>query len=306
MQPPNRQRRYLPSHAVLRSFECAARHCSFTLAAEELHLTQSAISRQVKELEEMIGTNLFRRVGRRLVLTIAGAQLADEIAVDLDNIHQTIMRAISAGRQGTMLKVAVLPTFASRWLIPRLPEFAALHPEIELSFSTRLEPFDMTRERFDLAVHFGAQDWPDTDMRPLCRESMVPVAAPDFVKAHGLHGLDALRFVPLLHMETRPLVWRQFFDAVGLEPKTAMAGKYFDQFSMVIAAAVASLGAALLPAYLIEHELAEGQLVRLGEEAITTENSYFLVTPSNRAHQQVGLFCDWMVSAISETTLGAD
>lgn len=297
------QRRYLPSHSTLRSFECAARHQSFTLAAEELHLTQSAISRQVKELEEIIGTNLFRRAGRRVLLTKAGQTLANELSVDLENIHQTIMRAVSAGRQGTTLRIAVLPGFASRWLIPRLPEFSAHHPQIELSLSTRLKPFDMSREHFDLAVHFGTDDWPDTDMKELCSETMIAVSSPEFRDQYRIKNLKKIAEVPLLHMETRPMIWKQFFQSNGIADDAILAGKYFDQFSMVIAAAVASLGAALVPTYLIEREINSGLLVRLGEATVTTKNGYYLVTPSNRQNEQVDLLCNWMKDSVGKKVL---
>jgi LysR family glycine cleavage system transcriptional activator len=294
------QRRFLPPHSMLRSFESAARHQSFTLAAEELHLTQSAISKQVKDLEEMIGVALFRRAGRRVVLTEAGQKLASEISVDLENIHQTIMRAVSAGQQDAALRVAVLPGFASEWLIPRLPEYEALHPNINLSFSTRLEPFDLQREHFDLAVHFGREEWPDADLRKLSDETMIPVASPAFVKRHQLAGIEDLAKVPLLHMETRPLVWRAFFERAGIAADGNLSGKYFDQFSMVIAAALASLGAALIPSYLIEKELNDNELFRLSDMTITTQNSYFLVSPRNRKDAAADAFADWMVSSISK------
>jgi LysR family glycine cleavage system transcriptional activator len=300
MHKQNIQRRYLPSHSVLRSFECAARHQSFTLAAEELHLTQSAISRQVKELEDNVGTALFRRSGRRVLLTKAGRTLAEKLAVDLENIHQTIMRAVSAGRQGTAISMAVLPGFASRWLIPRLPEFSAQHPNIELNLSTRIKPFDLDREHFDLAIHFGTDDWPDTDMRELCTETMIAVSSPEFKKQYKICDLNKLADVPLLHMETRPVVWQQFFQQNGIEDNIILSGKYFDQFSMIIAGAVASLGAALVPTYLIERELGAGLLVQLGEPTVTTKNSYYMVTPSNRRNEDVDLLCDWMKNSVGE------
>ena len=178
----NLQRRFLPSNAVLRSFEAAARLESFTLAAEEQHLTQSAISRQVKEMEQIIGVELFHRAGRGVVLTDAGRSLSKEIAIDLENTRRTIMRAVSAGKNGTALRVATLPTFASRWLIPRLPDFYSKNPNIEVNLSTRLKPFDMFAENFDLAVHFGKEDWPGTDMTFLCDENLVPIASPAFIE----------------------------------------------------------------------------------------------------------------------------
>lgn len=299
----NVQRRFLPSHSTLRSFECAARHQSFTLAAEELNLTQSAVSRQVKELEDTVGVALFRRAGRRVVLTEAGQKLSTEIAVDLENIHQTIMRAVSAGRQHMALRVAVLPGFASRWLIPRLPEFEHKHPDISLSLSTRLEPFDMEREHFDLAVHFGQEDWPDADLRKLSDEKMIPVASPEFVARHGVLSAEQLAVFPLLHMATRPLAWRTFFQSINGATSGDLSGKYFDQFSMVISAAIASLGAALIPAYLIEHELEEGRLVKLSEMSITTRNSYYLVAPRNRQNPAADAFTKWMISSIKNSAI---
>jgi len=292
------QRRFLPSHAILRSFECAARHESFTLAAAELHLTQSAVSRQVKEFEQIIGTDLFRRVGRRVVLTRAGKNLAVELAVDLENIRQTIMHAISAGETGTVIRVATLPAFASRWLIPRLAEFTALHKDIEISFSTRLEPFDMQRDHFDLAVHFGSKDWPGTDMECLCSETMVPVVSPTFKADHNLTNIAGLANAPLLHMETRATIWQDFFKQEHVPHTSVLSGKYFDQFALVIAGAVAGLGAALVPTYLIERELTEGKLIALGQASITTKNNYYLVTPENTQNEHVFLFAQWMKDTV--------
>ena len=303
MLKSNIQRRHLPSHSILRSFECAARHQSFTQAAEELHLTQSAISRQVKELEEIIGTNLFRRTGRQVQLTKPGKILAQELAVDLENIHQTIMRAISAGRENTAIRLATLPGFASRWLIPRLPEFSALFPDIEISMATRLEPFDMNRDHVDLAIHFGTEDWPDTDMIELCSETMIAVCSPEFKQQYRVGQIESLVPAPLLHMETRPLVWAQFFEQNSIAEKPSSSGKYFDQFSMIIAGAIASLGAGLIPTYLIERELDAGQLVRIGDLSITTKNSYYLVTPSNRQNTDVDHLCNWMVNSVGSRIL---
>jgi len=303
MHSPNIQRRYLPSHAVLRSFECAARHESFTLAAEELHLTQSAISRQVKEFEQLIGIDLFRRVGRRVVLTDAGRNLAKELALDLENIRQTVMRAVSAGDYGAALRVATLPTFASRWLIPRLPEFAALHPDIEVSLYTRLQPFDLDREKFDLAIHFGTDDWPLTDMQILCSEKMMAVASPEFIKKYEATDVQQLPQLPLLHLESRATAWQEFFHQADLTDISVLSGKYFDQFSMVIAGALASLGAALVPAYLIERELRDGSLRTLSPRTITTKNNYYLVAPENKKNEHVKLFSEWMKAAVSQTII---
>ena len=175
-------KKHIPSFATLRSFESAARHESFTLAADELHLTQSAISRQVKELELSMGVNLFRRVGRHVVLTNAGKKFADDVSVDLERVRQTLARAILAGDKSTVLRIATMPTFASRWLIPKLPNFLESHPDIELSMAARMEPFNLSAGRFDLAIHYGKANWPNTQMTKICSEELFAVASPDFKK----------------------------------------------------------------------------------------------------------------------------
>lgn len=291
------QRRLLPSHAILRSFECAARHESFTLAAEELHLTQSAISRQVKELEQAIGTDLFRRSGRRVVLTEAGQSLASELAIDLENIRQTMLRAITSGERGASLRIAVLPTFASRWLIPRLQSFTDQWPDVTVNLATKLKSFDMEKERFDIAIHFGTDDWPDTKMVRLFEEEMIVVCAPEFQTRYNLTDTSQLESLPLLHLETRPTAWSDWFSKVGMDDKQAYSGKQFDQFSMLIAGALASLGVALLPKYLIESELAAGRLVRLAKTSLITNNSYFIVTTAGSNRPHVAAFSKWIKSA---------
>jgi len=289
----------LPSLAVLRCFEAAARRESFTLAAEELHLTQSAVSRQVRELEQTLGFPLFRRVGRRVVLSDAGRRFAEQIGTDLERLRQTVYQTIAAGDQRRALRIASLPTFANRWLIPRLERFEESNPDIVVSIGTRLEPFDFHRERFDLAIHFGSQDWPDTCMVRLCDEEVVAVAAPEFVERHRLSGSVDLAAVPLLHLDSRPQAWRDWFRAAGITDEPAPRGKWFDQFSMIITATVSGLGASLLPAYLIEEELRTGRLVRIGETALHTDKSYFIVTPAGAPDELCGRFIDWIRSEVT-------
>jgi LysR family glycine cleavage system transcriptional activator len=292
-------RRQLPSFGALRSFECAARHESFTKAAEELSLTQGAVSRQVKELEVAVGLQLFRRVGRRVVLTDAGRAFASEVTVDLERLRQTLTRAIAAGSTQTALRVATLPTFTGRWLIPRLADFEKRHPRIQVNFLTRLEPFDMTREHFDLAVHFGDPVWPDGELTRLFGETLVPVASPMFRKRWRLNEPLALLKAPLLHLETRPRAWHDWFAHMGIQTREAIEGKRFDHFTMIIAAAANDLGAALLPRYLIEKELDGGALVALNSSGFTTTNAYYLVRHRGDRSPGVDLFADWLLDATS-------
>lgn len=293
-------RRFLPSFATLRSFESAARHENFTKAAEELSLTQGAISRQIGELEAAIGVTLFRRAGRRVLLTDAGRAFADELSIDLERLQQTIFRAIAAGNGESALRVATFPTFASRWLIPRLAGFEEMHPSIQVSCFARLEPFDLAREHFDLALHFGAANWPDARMLRLFGETMVPVASPDFARAHDVCDPHALLRARLLHLDTRPGAWKDWFTLVGLDTPGALHGKQFDHFSMIIAAAVSSLGAALLPSYLIERELSDGLLLRLNGPSLRTDNAYYVARPAGEPLPHVQHFLDWLVEATCE------
>ncbi|RWM09922.1 MAG: LysR family transcriptional regulator [Mesorhizobium sp.] len=287
----------LPSYALLRSFECAARHESFTQAAEELHLTQSAVSRQVKELEDMMGATLFRRVGRRVALTEAGRRFAADLAIDLENLRQSVVRAIAVGEQISTLRIGILPTFASRWLIPRLATFLSDHPDIEIRLETRTLPFDITRERFDIAIHFGKADWPDARMTKLFDEEMLPVASPKFRDTHMATEPARLAKAPLLHLITRESAWIDWFAMNKISDRRLLTGRHFDQFSMIIAAASASLGAALLPKYLIETELDSGILVPLSDMPLKTHNSYFVVSAAGDVNPQVNAFTRWLMSA---------
>ena len=287
-------RRHLPSFAVLRSFEAAARYESFTLAAEELCLTQSAISRQIKDLEAVVGIELFHRVGRRVKLTEAGSNFAQELAEDLERIRQTVFRAIAAGEQGTALRIATLPTFASRWLIPRLPLFEREYPDIQVSLTTRVDKFDLSKEHIDAALHYGGANWPDANITELCAESMIAVASPEFKEKHDLSTEEALAACPLIHLETRPTQWNDWFEEAGIEGLSKLHGKQFGQFSMIISGAIAGLGAALLPSYLIENELSEGHLVIVSDVKLTTENKYYVVTPKGAQSEAVQCFVDWI------------
>lgn len=295
------QRRFLPSIAALRSFEAAARHQSFTQAAEELNLSQGAISKQVKEMEQIVGAQLFRRTGREVVLTRAGRQLAADVTAELENIQRMMLRAVSAGNMHATIHVAILPTFASLWLIPRLPDFFDKHPDLEISFSTRLKPFDLAAEGFDLAIHFGRDNWPNTRLRKFFDERMLPVASPEFIAKHGIRSLADAQKAPLLHISSRPSAWHDYLDRTGQIDRELLTGRYFDQFSMVIAAAQASLGIGLLPRYLIEAEIESGALVAVAEEEHVTDNCYYFVTPSGQQDANVEKFHDWMVAQAART-----
>lgn len=293
----------MPSFSVLRSFECAAKHQSFTLAAQELTLTQSAISRQIKELELMVGEDLFRRVGRRVELTERGARFSANLRLDLERIEATVFQAMTASDDEAILRIAVLPTFASRWLIPRLPNFEALHPNIQIHLSVRESTFNLVREHFDAALHFGPAVWPDGDLVKLCTEIMIPVASPAWIEKHGVEEVKDLLEAPVIHLESRPLAWNEWFSVAGIEDLGVLGGRQYGQFSMVIAGAIASLGAAILPSYLIEAELGDGRLNKISDVGLSTQNAYYIATPTGIKDPRIDAFSKWVLGQIGSPSI---
>jgi LysR family glycine cleavage system transcriptional activator len=293
-QPTSSRRLILPSLTALRSFECAARHGSFTFAAEELHLTQSAVSRQVRELELTVGTPLFHRIGRRVVLTEAGRSLAAELSVELENIKHILLRAVAVGSVGASLRVATLPAFASRWLIPRLPDFDRRHPGVEVNLCTRLEPFDLARERFDLAIHYGAEDWPGSRLEKLCEETVVAVASPGLLERLRPGTAGDLANASLLHLESRPRAWPDWFRLSEIDTPPLLPGRRFDHYGMLIAAIDAGLGVGLVPDYLIDKELESGTLVRVPGPAMRSTDAYYLAYPLGADNPNARLFGAWL------------
>ncbi|MBL4767259.1 MAG: LysR family transcriptional regulator, partial [Rhodobacteraceae bacterium] len=215
-------RRFLPSIASLRAIEALDRLGSASAVAEELSLTQSAISRQLQALERQIGVDLILRDSKRLALTDAAQDYATEVRQALNQIAQASLRLQVAPLGGT-LNLAILPTFGMRWLMPRLPDFARLNPDVTINMATRLEPFNFAMEAFDAALHYGSQDWPGTNSILLKGEQIVPVCTADLAR-------NDLQDLPLLHIQTRPLAWQYWFENHGLQSDDN-SGTMYDQFS---------------------------------------------------------------------------
>jgi LysR family glycine cleavage system transcriptional activator len=285
----------LPPTGDLAAFEAAARHLSFTRAAEELSLTQSAVSRAVRQLEDRIGVKLFERVRQRVALTPAGALYLVDVRALLEGLGAATHRIMAFAGQATVLNVAVLPTFATRWLMPRLPRFSAAHPELTLNFFTRVDSFDFVQEGFDAAIHYGDPDWPGATCRKLMDEVMAPVASPAYRQSLGLREPRDLLRATLMHQATRAGAWADWFALAGVAPPAVLEGPRFEQFSMVAGAAVAGLGAAILPRGLVEDELAAGKLEILFPPLLTTGKAYWAVAPDAKADKPpVSLFLDWV------------
>ncbi len=290
-------RAYLPSLAALSVFEAAARHLSFTRAGEELGLTQGAVSRQVAQLEGLLGVPLFERVRQRVMLSAAGSAYLAEIRPILERLTAATVNAMASRGLGGVLNLAVLPTFGTRWLIPRLGGFIERHPDITINFVTRIVPFDFDTDALDAAIHFGRAVWPGAVLHRLMGEEIVPVASPGLIEREHLGApADALR-VMLLEQVTRPNAWRHWLVAQGLNPDKARPGARFEQLAMVAQAAIAGLGLAILPRFLIEDELRTGALRMPFGRPMVGEDGYYLVYPREKAAQpSVAAFRDWLLA----------
>ncbi|UHS57606.1 LysR family transcriptional regulator [Agrobacterium vaccinii] len=293
------RRRLVPDIVTLQAFECAARHGNFTRAAEELNLTQSAVSRQISDLEAQTGMLLFERIRRRVVLSEAGRKFLPDVQRLLHQSEQLMVRAVTAGASSTSLSIATLPTFGSRWLTPRLHKFMASRPETVLTVGSRSQPFDFDEEGFDIAIHYGQPVWAHGTCTFLCNEVIVPVASPALLAMRAVEHQADMLDGPLLHVSTRPKLWTEWFEMNGLASDQAYRGSRFDQFSMLIEAAISGLGFALLPRYLIETELKSGLLQVIFDVPLQTENSYYIALPEGRQDNALArAFQNWLLEQV--------
>ena len=286
-------RRYLPSLASLRALEALDRLGTATAAAEELSLTQSAVSRQLQILEEQLGAPLITREKRRMHMTDAGARYASEVRTALSLIARAAMQLHVQPSAGG-LSLAILPSFGMRWLVPRLAQFAGLHPDVTVNLSTRMEAVQFQAEPFDAAIHYGNGHWDECQSILLREETLIPVCAPDFLDRLPLDSAEALCTLPLLHIETRPEAWRRWLASHNAPPPS-LAGAQFDQFSTITQAAIHGLGIALLPDFIAEQELRAGRLVTAFGGPTRSIGAYYLVWPnSNAQNPTLALFRDWI------------
>lgn len=296
-------RRKIPSLQALACFDAAARHESYTRAAQELALTQGAVSRQITALESFVGVALFRRTRHGVALTASGRDYATQVASRLQALEQDTLDVMSTQGRGSVLQIAAVPTFATRWLIPRLPSLKRQYPDITVHLETRTRPFMFADTPFDAALFAGTPEqlsnWAGTQAVKLLDEDVVPVCSPDWLGGQPSLPPDALTRLPLLQQSTRPLAWRQWFEAHGVASHQALAGARFELFSMTAAAAACGLGLALVPRLLVTQELASGQLVLASDATLPAERAYYLVRPEGGdPAPATQLFLDWLLQAV--------
>ncbi|MEJ8836383.1 LysR substrate-binding domain-containing protein [Ramlibacter sp. AN1133] len=295
-------RRKLPSTQTLACFEAAARHGSLTRAAQELALTQGAVSRQLAQLEEFLGVKLFRRARHGIALTPAGEDYARKVSVRLDAIERDALDLMGRQGQGESVTLAAVPTFATRWLIPRLARLAREQPDLNVHIAARTRPFLFSDNEFDGAIYAGTpqqlEQWAGTQATLLLQEEVGPVCSPALLKGRLPATPRALANLPLLQQSTRPDAWRDWFDAQGVEAPKAMAGPRYELFSMQVAAATCGMGVALLPTLLIQAELAAKTLVPACDKGAVTRRGYYLVQPEQPERAAMASFKAWLLNEV--------
>ena len=281
----------LPSLPALRVFEAAARHLSFTKAAQELNVTQAAISHQVRALEEQLGLALFRRTTRRLALTREGQRLQPAAS----EAFEILRRALAdIGRGEQVLSITTTPSFGARWLAPRLGRFAERHPEIELSIRHTQTVLDLSREGLDLAIRWGKGRWPGVESEMIGPAMRIVVGAPDYIRRLGLKKPADIAKATLLHDETRE-DWTEWLLVAGLDTALARKGITLDDDNALQQAALSAQGLALVPPSLAAVDMEAGRLASPFELALADGYGFYLVHERGaRSRPKVAAFRDFV------------
>lgn len=281
---------------ALRAFEASARHLSFTRAADELNVTQAAVSHLVKALEERLGARLFRRSPRGLVLTDEGLALVPTLSDSFERIDR-LLEQFAGGRLREVLTVSVVGAFAVGWLLPRLAAFRAAHPFVDLRLLTNNNKVDLAGEGLDCAIRFGDGAWHGADAEHLLDAPLTPLAAPALAERlaepRDLCGVTLLR-------SYRPQDWPAWFDAAGIDPPP-LRGPLFDNSWLMAEAAIQGEGAALVPPLLFERQLADGRLVQPFPLTVTTGAYWLTRLKSKPPTAAMAAFRDWLVQAAGQS-----
>ena len=292
--------RRLPPLNAIRSFEAAARHESFTRAAEELCVTQGAVSHQVKALEDQLGIKLFNRERQRLVITEAGREYLGVIRDALDRIALGTDRLVRRQSSGA-ITISTSPDFAAKWLVHRLSRFTEAHPEIDLRVSAAMHHVDFTREDVDLAVRHGDGQWSGLDATRLASEQLYAVCSPRLMQGSDRISApaDLLRF-PLLHLDDRS-DWSRWFDVVGMPGIELPHGPILNHASMLIDAAVDGQGIALARTTLAAWDLINGRLVQPFPVTLPISKMFWIVCPkATSALPKIKAAREWLLAEAAD------
>jgi LysR family transcriptional regulator, glycine cleavage system transcriptional activator len=292
----------LPSLNGLRAFEAAARHLSFTRAASELNVTQTAISHQIRRLEAQLGLRLFLRRNRSLALTREAETYLPAVRAAFEDLRRATERLQRPGRE-RLLIVSTMASLAAKWLLPRLAQFQEAHPGIEVRISSSSHLVDFQREEVDLAIRYGRGHWPGLDARWLMAEDIFPVCSPALLKgAKPLKRPQDLAHHTLIHGSLSREDWQVWLTAAGLPRLLAgRPGLTFDLSLMAVQAAIDGLGVALGRSALVEADIEAGRLVVPFDVKLPAEAGYYVVAPEETADTpKIALFRDWLIQAAAK------
>jgi LysR family transcriptional regulator, glycine cleavage system transcriptional activator len=289
----------LPPLNALKAFEAAARHESFTRAAEELCVTQGAVSHQVKALEAELAIKLFNRERQRLIITEAGRDYLTVVRDALDRIAVGTERLLQRQSAG-VLTVSTSPDFAAKWLVHRLGHFAEAHPSIDLRVSAAMHHVDFAREDVDMAVRHGDGNWPGLDAAQLSTEHLFAICSPKLLSGRRLgKPADLLKF-PLIHLDSRA-DWTRWLRAAGVSEDNVKHGPVLNRASMVIDAAINGQGIALARTTLAAWDLINGRLVRPFAEALRLSKTYWIICPKAVSNlPKIVTFRDWVLAEAAQ------
>lgn len=287
--------RSLPLTA-LRAFEAAARHGSFTRAAEELCVSQGAVSRQVQALEAKLDIVLFERQGRRIALSREGRLLGRAMTDALERLGDAVSRL---SPRGGVVTLSMLPSLATCWMAPRMLEFSAAYPDVDLRLSASRHLVDFQREGIDAAIRYGPGGWPDVDAELLATENILPVCSPDYAARLTLREPRDLARATLLHNDI-PDSWHDWLAAAGCAEIFTEKGIYLDEDAALLRAAAEGEGMALGRTVLVERDLAQGRLAAPFDIRIPATFGYWFVTPlKGRGNRNIEIVRDWLRTAFA-------
>ncbi len=295
------ERRRLPPLNALRAFEAAARHLNFSRAADELAVTPGAVSQQIQNLEDYVGAALFKRTPKGLLLTDAAQTALPALREAFDRLAEAASM-LTAAVDGRRLTVSVAPSFAAKWLVPRLGKFEEAHPHVDVWVSAGMELVDFASGEIDIAIRYGAGRYPGLEVARLMQETVIPVAAPELLAANPLNDIDELAGHILLHdgspdADDSCPVWTMWLAARGIRGVDGARGPRFNQSSLVIEAAVNGRGVALAKRALAQADLDAGRLVAPFQIATAVDFAYYVVHPKAKGRlPQVKAFVSWLTA----------
>jgi LysR family glycine cleavage system transcriptional activator len=290
----------LPPLRSFRVLEAAARHQNYTRAADELHLTHSAVSHQIHALEASLGVRLFERSGRQMRATDAGRQLAQDVRATLDALAGAVER-VRGAESANSITVSVLPSFAAAWLVARLGGFLERHPQVELRLESTTALADFRNDGVDVAIRYGSGNWEDLECVKLFDDEVFPTMSPKLRRSERIRTPADLARVPLLRIRNQS--WAPWFAAAGVNQTEPRRGPVFNDSELALQAAIQGQGVVLARGSLASAKLRAGVLVAPFKQRIASLQTCYLVYPPQHARKpSVQLFRDWLLGELSATS----